>query len=52
MSPFSKVEMSPFALVKRELQHKGDGESEPITSDEPTRVEPLGSHPTRKEKDS
>ena len=51
MSPFSKVEMSPFVIVKRELQHKGDGKSD-VTSDEPRRVEPSGSHPTGQEKDS
>ena len=45
MSPFSQVEMSPFVLVKQELQHKGDGESD-VTSDERKRAESFGDSAT------
>jgi hypothetical protein len=45
MSPFSKVEMSPFVILKKELQDKGDGKSD-VTRDEPRRVEPFGGSAT------
>lgn len=50
MSPFSKVEMSPFVILKSELRDERDGKSD-ATSDEPSRAEPAGSNPTSKAKD-
>ena len=41
MSPFSQVEMSPFVVLKKELQHKGEIESGD-TSDERTGVDAIG----------
>src|SRR5918995_3218877 len=51
MSPFSKVEMSPFVIVKQQLPHERDRESEPTTSDEQTGANPPGSNPTSEAKD-
>lgn len=41
MSPFSQVEMSPFVVLKKELQDKGDIESGD-TGDERRRVDTIG----------
>src|SRR6185295_1928184 len=38
MSPFSKVEMSPFVVVKSHLQHERCGAGGAPTTDEPTRA--------------
>ena len=51
MSPFSKVEMSPFVILKWELQDERDGKSD-ATSDEPSRAHPTGSTTTSKKKDA
>src|SRR5687768_17437660 len=52
MSPFSKVEMSPFVLVKRDLQHERCGAGGSPTTDEPKRANTAGSHPTNKAQDA
>src|SRR5215217_3350541 len=52
MSPFSKVEMSPFVLVKKHLQHERCGAGGSSTTDEPTRVNAAGSNPTSKAQDA
>ena len=48
MSPFSKVEMSPFVLVKKHLEHERCGAGGAPTTDEPTRANAAGSNPTSK----
>lgn len=50
MSPFSKVEMSPFVIVKIELQDKGDGKSD-VTSHERTGIESGGGSATGQAKE-
>ena len=52
MSPFSKVEMSPFVVVKKDLQHERCGAGGAPTTDEPTRVNAAGSNPTSTAKDA
>src|SRR6185503_5023961 len=52
MSPFSKVEMSPFVLVKSHLQHERCGAGGAPTTDEPTRVNAAGSNPTSQAQDA
>src|SRR5215207_2681263 len=52
MSPFSKVEMSPFVVVKKHLQHERCGAGGSPTTDEPTRVNAAGSNPTSKAQDA
>src|SRR5215204_7309350 len=52
MSPFSKVEMSPFVVVKSHLQHERCGAGEAPTTDEPTRTDAAGSNPTSKAQDA
>src|SRR5215510_8061693 len=52
MSPFSKVEMSPFVLVKKQLQHERCGAGGAPTTDEPKRANAAGSHPTSKTQDT
>src|SRR5215470_1885337 len=44
MSPFSKVEMSPFVLVKKQLQHERCGAGGAPTTDEPKRANAAGSN--------
>src|SRR5215213_917643 len=52
MSPFSKVEMSPFVVVKKHLQHERCGAGGSPTTDEPKRANTTGSHPTSKAQDA
>ncbi len=52
MSPFSKVEMSPFVLVKSHLEHERCGAGGAPTTDEPTRANTTGSNPTSKVQDA
>src|ERR1700754_4292035 len=52
MSPFSKVEMSPFVVLKQELQHERYGAGGAPTTDESTRVIASGSNPTSKAQDA
>src|SRR6185436_423817 len=52
MSPFSKVEMSPFVIVKKDLQHERCGAGGSPTTDEPKRANAAGSNPTSKAKDA
>src|SRR5215216_4893717 len=52
MSPFSKVEMSPFVVVKKHLQHERCGAGGSPTTDEPTRVNAAGSNPASKAQDA
>jgi transposase len=40
---FSKVEMSPFVILKPEFQHERDGAGGAPTTNEPTRVDAAGS---------
>ena len=51
MSPFSQVEMSPFAILKAKLRGKGDGKGD-VTSDERTRTESAGSNPAGKKENN
>src|SRR5918994_1701767 len=52
MSPFSKVEMSPFVVVKKHLQHERCGAGGSSTTDEPTRANEARSNPTSKAQDA
>ena len=52
MSPFSKVEMSPFVVVKKHLQHERCAAGGSLTTDEPTRANAAGSNPTSKAQDA
>src|SRR5437764_11797057 len=52
MSPFSKVEMSPFVLVRRNLQHERYGAGGAPTTDEPTRTDAAGSNSTNQAQDA
>src|ERR1041385_3943855 len=52
MSPFSKVEMSPFVVVKKHLQHERCGAGGAPTTDEPKRANAAGSNPTSKAEDA
>src|SRR5829696_5383528 len=52
MSPFSKVEMSPFVVVKSHLQHERCGAGGSPTTDEPKRANATGSNPTSKAKNA
>ena len=52
MSPFSKVEMSPFVVLKLKLQHERYGAGGAPTTDEPERANQAGSYSTSKAKDS
>src|ERR1051326_5300228 len=52
MSPFSKVEMSPFVGVKKHLQHERCGAGGAPTTDEPTRADAAGAKPTSEAKDT
>src|SRR5262247_335934 len=52
MSPFSKVEMSPFVVLKWELQHERCGAGGSPTTDEPTRANAAGNNPTSKAQDA
>src|ERR1044072_3062941 len=52
MSPFSKVEMSPFVLVKKHLQHERCGAGGVPTTDEPTRADAAGSNSTSQAQDA
>src|SRR5690348_7239787 len=46
MSPFSKVEMSPFVILKLKLQHERYGAGGAPPTHEPTRTDAAGSNPT------
>src|ERR1051325_2648044 len=48
MSPFSKVEMSPFVVLKLKLQHERYGAGGAPTTNEPTRANQARSNPTSK----
>src|SRR4029079_16627715 len=52
MSPFSKVEMSPFVILKLELQHERYGAGGAPTTNEPTRANAAGSNSTSKAQDA
>src|SRR6185369_11712297 len=52
MSPFSKVEMSPFVVVKWELQHERYGAGGAPTTHEPTRTDAAGSNSTSQAQDA
>src|SRR6185369_13504629 len=52
MSPFSKVEMSPFVVLKWELQHERYGAGGAPTTHEPTRVDAAGSNSTSQAQDA
>src|SRR5215216_3303181 len=52
MSPFSKVEMSPFVVVKKQLQHERCGAGGAPTTDEPKRANAAGSNPTSQAQDA
>src|SRR6185503_11920961 len=52
MSPFSKVEMSPFVVLKWKLQHERYGAGGAPTTNEPTRANEAGSNPTSKAQDT
>src|SRR5687768_7847035 len=52
MSPFSKVEMSPFVVLKLKLQHERYGAGGAPTTHEPTRTHEIGSNPTSKAQDT
>ena len=52
MSPFSKVEMSPFVILKWELQHERYGAGGAPTTNEPSRANEAGSNPTSKAQDT
>src|SRR6185369_17900852 len=51
MSPFSKVEMSPFVVLKWELQHERCGAGGAPTTNEPERAKQAGSYSTSQTKD-
>src|SRR5918994_4487619 len=48
MSPFSKVEMSPFVILKMELQHERCGAGGAPTTNEPKRANEARSNPASK----
>src|SRR5258705_13791627 len=50
MSPFSKVEMSPFVLLQRDLGHERYGAGGSPTTNESNRANAAGSNPTSKAK--
>src|SRR5215204_5112109 len=52
MSPFSKVEMSPFVLLKKHLQHERCGAGGAPTTDEPKRANAAGSNSTSQVQDA
>src|SRR5829696_8021811 len=52
MSPFSKVEMSPFVLVKKHLQHERCGAGGSPTTNESKRANAAGSNPTSQAQDA
>src|ERR1051325_11213664 len=52
MSPFSKVEMSPFVVVKKHLQNERCGAGGAPTTEEPTRADAAGSNPTSSAKNA
>ena len=52
MSPFSKVEMSPFVVLKEKLQHERYGAGGAPTTNEPTRAYAAGSNPTSQTEDT
>src|ERR1051326_8015612 len=52
MSPFSKVEMSPFVVLKGKLQDERCGAGGAPTTDEPKRADAAGSNATSKAKDA
>src|SRR6185436_3413104 len=52
MSPFSKVEMSPFVVLKWELQHERYGAGGVPTTNEPTRTDAAGSNSTSQAQDA
>src|ERR1700745_502475 len=52
MSPFSKVEMSPFVVLKCKLQHERYGAGGAPTTHEPTRANEAGSNSTSKAQDA
>ena len=52
MSPFSKVEMSPFVVLKWKLQHERYGAGGALTTNEPTRANEARSNPTSKTEDT
>src|SRR5258705_13486068 len=51
MSPFSKVEMSPFVLLQRDLGHERYGAGGSPTTNEPNGANAAGSNTTSKAKD-
>jgi hypothetical protein len=52
MSPFSKVEMSPFVVLKKKLQDERYGTGGAPTTDEPKRANAAGSNPTSQAEDA
>src|SRR5690348_15023035 len=52
MSPFSKVEMSPFVVLKCKLQHERYGAGGALTTNEPTRANAARSNSTSKAQDT
>jgi len=46
MSPFSKVEMSPFVVLKCKFQHERYGAGGALATHEPTRANEARSNPT------
>jgi len=52
MSPFSKVEMSPFVVLKWELQHERCGAGGAPTTDGSTRANATGNNPTSEAQDT
>src|ERR687896_708397 len=51
MSPFSKVEMSPFVVLEWKLQHERCGAGGAPSTNEPERAKPAGSYSKSKTKD-
>src|SRR6185369_14751315 len=51
MSPFSKVEMSPFVVLKLKLQHERYGAGGAPTTNEPERAKQARSYSTSQTKD-
>src|SRR5689334_5165904 len=52
MSPFSKVEMSPFVILKWKLQHERYGAGGAPTTHEPERAKQSGSNSTSQAQDA
>ena len=52
MSPFSKVEMSPFVVLKLELQHERCGAGGAPTTNEPKRTDAAGRYSASKAQDT